>query len=56
MPVLESSTKTKSSLFPDFTFILLAFLPVKKLLLLPPSDEPPATAAYRCPNGLYGER
>lgn len=47
MAVLEGSTKTKSSLFPNFTFILLTFLPLKKLLLLPPLDEPPATAVYQ---------
>ena len=54
MAVLEGSTKTKSRLFPNSTFILLAFLPVKKLLLLPPADEPPATAVYHWPNGLCG--
>lgn len=44
MAVLEGFAKSKNSLLPTSTFILLPSLPVKKVLLLPPSDEPPATA------------
>lgn len=53
MAALEGSTKTKSSLFPNLTFILWAFLPVKKMLLLTLSGEPHATVVYQWPNGLY---
>lgn len=47
MAALEGSTKTKSSLFPNLTFILWAFLPVKKMLLLTLSGEPHATVVYQ---------